>query len=138
MTDEERRPADENVFSRLAGRGEEAVTRLVDELGRNSLVTDAIARAMAAKGKVDETTRRTLAQVGLAPSDDVRELEGRLEALEARLARLEGTKSGASRSRTGRKAAPSTKASGAAPKKSTRAAQSGSSGSSGGGAGSTS
>jgi hypothetical protein len=44
-----RKTADEGVVSRLAGRGEDAMTRLMDELGRNSVVTDALARAMAAE-----------------------------------------------------------------------------------------
>ena len=89
MADELKKPSDAGVVSRLAGRGEEAITRLMDELGRNSRVTEALAKAMSAKGKVDETTRRTLNQVGLAAADEVKEVRGRLEALEKRLATLE-------------------------------------------------
>ena len=105
---------DSGVLGRLAGRGEDAVTRLMDELGRNSTVTDALARAMSAKGKLDEATRRTLAQAGLNASDEIRELRTRLETLEKRLATLEGSGSSRSTSRTssGRKASTTTKSSG--------------------------
>ncbi len=70
-----RKTADEGVVSRLAGRGEDAMTRLMDELGRNSVVTDALARAMSAKGRLDSASRATLGQVGLAASDDVDDLD---------------------------------------------------------------
>jgi polyhydroxyalkanoate synthesis regulator phasin len=116
MVEERQRPSDENLLSRLAGRGEDALTRLVDELGRNSRVTDALARAMAAKGKVDETTRRTLGQVGLAPADEVRDLRARVSELEARLAKLEAAEAQPTTRRAGRKPATSTKASGGTPK----------------------
>jgi polyhydroxyalkanoate synthesis regulator phasin len=78
---------------RLAERGEEAVTRLVDELGRNPRVTDALNKAMSAKGKVDEGARRTLSQVGLAAADELKDLRKQIERLERRLARLEGSRS---------------------------------------------
>jgi hypothetical protein len=83
---------DENsgVVGRLAGKGEEALTKLMDELGRNERVTDALARAMNAKGKLDATSRGALHGIGLAPLDDIRDLEKRLESLEKRLAKLEG------------------------------------------------
>ena len=116
MVEDPKQPSDENVLSRLAGRGEDALTRLVDELAKNSRVTDALGRAMAAKGKVDETTRRTLNQVGLAPADEVRELRARLAELDARIAKLEATGEGRPRARAGRKPATSTKASGGTPK----------------------
>ena len=115
MVEERQRPSDENLLSRLAGRGEDALTRLVDELGRNSRVTDALARAMAAKGRVDETTRRTLGQVGLAPADEVRDLRARVSDLEARLAKLEAAGAAQPTRRAARKPATSTKASGGTP-----------------------
>jgi hypothetical protein len=77
------------VVGRLAGRGEEALTKLMDELGRNERVTEAISRAMNAKGKLDTTSRGALHGIGLAPLDDVRDLEKRLESLEKRLAKVE-------------------------------------------------
>ncbi len=109
----EEKEADGGVVSRLAGRGEEAMTRLMDELGRNSRLTDALGRAVAAKGRVDETTKKTLAQIGLAGAEELTELRKRVESLERRLSQLEGAKAaGASSGRTGKRAAPSTKASG--------------------------
>jgi polyhydroxyalkanoate synthesis regulator phasin len=79
------------LVGRLAERGEEAVTRIVDELSRNPRVTDALDKAMSAKGKVDAGARRTLSQVGLAAADELKDLRGQIERLERRLARLEGS-----------------------------------------------
>jgi hypothetical protein len=83
---------DENsgVVGRLAGKGEEALTKLMDELGRNERVTEALSRAMNAKGKLDVTSRGALHGIGLAPVDEVRDLQKRLESLEKRLAKIEG------------------------------------------------
>jgi hypothetical protein len=108
MADQSKKPADASVVSRLAGRGEDAITRLMDELGKNSVVTDALTRAMSAKGAVDERTRKTLATVGLAAADEIKDLRGQLERLERRLSRLEsgkastGAKTPARRSTTSR------------------------------------
>jgi hypothetical protein len=90
MAGARKRPSEEGMVGRLAGRGEEALTRVIDELGKNERVTDALGRAMAAKGKVDETTRKTLGQIGLSPSADVKELGKRLDRLEKRIQKLEG------------------------------------------------
>ena len=90
MATEQKREEDAGVVSRLAGRGEEALTRLMDELGRNSRVTDALARAMSAKGKLDDASRAALGQIGLAAADEIKDLRGQLERLEKRLAKLEG------------------------------------------------
>jgi polyhydroxyalkanoate synthesis regulator phasin len=90
MAGTRKEPTDEGMVSRLAGRGEEALTRLVDELGRNERVTDALGRAMAAKGRVDENTRKTLGTIGLTSSEDLKELSKRLERLEKRVQKLEG------------------------------------------------
>ena len=84
---------DTGVLTKLAGRGEEAVNRLMEELGRNERVTDALARAMEAKGKVDERTRRTLGTVGLAAADQLEGLRKQIEVLEKRLAALEKSES---------------------------------------------
>ncbi len=107
--------SESGVLGRLAGRGEDALTRLMDELGRNPRVTDALGRAMSAKGKVDETTRRTLAQVGLAPADEVRDLRQQVEALERRVEGLERSARPSSETpgEQGRKPATATKSSGA-------------------------
>lgn len=83
---------DENsgVVGRLAGKGEEALTKLMDELGRNERVTEALSRAANARGRLDVTSRAALHGIGLAPVDDVRDLQKRLESLEKRLAKIEG------------------------------------------------
>ena len=120
MADQDKKPSDAGVLSRLAGRGEDALTRLMDELGRNSRVTDALARTMAAKGKVDETTRKTLGTVGLAAAGEIRDLSRRLETLEKRLATLESSGGGAGgRGQAGRKPATTTKTSGGTAKSGT-------------------
>jgi septal ring factor EnvC (AmiA/AmiB activator) len=85
-----KKPDEGRFVERLAGRGEEAVSRLVDELSRNPRVTDALSKAMSAKGKVDSGARRTLSQVGLAAADELKDLRKQIERLERRLARLEG------------------------------------------------
>jgi len=92
---------DTGVLNKLAGRGEEAVNRLMEELGKNERVTDALARAMEAKGKVDERTRKTLGTVGLAAADQIEGLRKQLEALEKRLAALEKTEGASRRKSTG-------------------------------------
>jgi polyhydroxyalkanoate synthesis regulator phasin len=94
MATKRKKPDEGGGFvGRLAERGEEAVTRLVDELGRNPRVTDALNKAMSAKGKVDAGARRTLSQVGLAAADELKDLRKQIERLERRLARLEGSRS---------------------------------------------
>ena len=106
MEEERKEPREGSVVSRLAGRGEETVTRFMDELGRNPRVTEALARALAAKGKVDEGTRRVLAQIGLAPADEVRELGLRLEDVERRLAKIEREAPAPARKATTRSSTP--------------------------------
>ncbi len=90
MATEDRKSSDSGVVGRLAGRGEEAMGRLMDELGRNRTVTEGLTRALAAKGMLDTASRTALTQVGLAPAEDVRELRQRVMDLEKRLAKLEG------------------------------------------------
>jgi polyhydroxyalkanoate synthesis regulator phasin len=86
-----KRPDDGGMVNRLAGRGEEAVTRLVDELGKNPRVTDAVGKAMSAKGKIDQSARGALSQIGLAAADELKELRKQIERLERRLAKLESS-----------------------------------------------
>ena len=80
---------DGGTVNRLAARGEEAVTRLIEELSKNPRVTDAVARAMETKGKIDQSARGALTQVGLAAADELKELRKQIERLERRLAKLE-------------------------------------------------
>ena len=64
----------------------------MEEMGRNPRVTEALGKAMSAKGKVDERTRQTLRQIGLAAADEIKDLRAHLEQLEKRLAELEDGK----------------------------------------------
>ncbi|MGH3036163.1 MAG: hypothetical protein ACRDMU_03190 [Gaiellaceae bacterium] len=84
----------ENTLGRLSKRGEEAITRLVDEIGKNERVTDALGRAASAKGKFDGASRRARGGVGLAGADELEELRKQVERLEKRLAKLEGGSGG--------------------------------------------
>jgi hypothetical protein len=93
-----------STLGRLAGRGEEAVTKLVEELGRNPRVTEALGRAMSAKGRVDSASRRTLGTIGLAAADELKDLRKQIERLEKRLSRLEsGQKPAPAKKSTGTK-----------------------------------
>jgi hypothetical protein len=80
---------DAGTLGRLSKAGEETITRLVEELGKNERITDAMARAMAAKGKLDEGAKRAAGQVGLAAADELKDLRRHIERLEKRLAKLE-------------------------------------------------
>ena len=86
-----KKPSDGGVVNRLAGRGEEAVTRLVEELSKNPRVTDALGKVMEAKGRIDQSARGAVGQVGLAAADELKELRKQIERLERRLAKLETT-----------------------------------------------
>ena len=83
------KPNDGGTFNRLAGRGEEAVTKLVEELSKNPRVTDALGRVMDAKTRIDQSARSAVAQAGLAAADELKELRKQIERLERRLAKLE-------------------------------------------------
>jgi polyhydroxyalkanoate synthesis regulator phasin len=88
-----KKPSDGGMVNRLAERGEEAVTRLIDDLSKNPRVTDAVGRAMSAKGKIDQSARSALAQAGVAAADELKELRKQIERLEHRLAKLESNES---------------------------------------------
>ena len=99
-----KKPSDGGMVNRLAGRGEEAVTRLVEELGKNPRVTDALTRVMEAKTKIDQSARGAVAQAGLAAADELKELRKQIERLERRLAKLESTEKSAAKKTTAKKA----------------------------------
>lgn len=90
-------------LGRLAERGEEAVGRLLDELGRNQRLSDALHRASSAKGRLDSASRSALNSVGLAAADELKDLRKQIERLEKRLAALEGGKTSAKRAETKRR-----------------------------------
>jgi hypothetical protein len=90
---------DTGTLGRLSKAGEEAFTRLVEELGKNERVTDALGKALSAKGKVDEGAKRALGQVGVAAADELKDLRTHIERLEKRLAQLEADAKPASKPR---------------------------------------
>jgi hypothetical protein len=87
-----RKKEPETLVERLAERGEEAVSRVLNELSPR--ISAAFDRAMSTKGRVDSASRSALTQLGLAAADEIKDLRGQLERLENRLARLEGGSSG--------------------------------------------
>ena len=98
------KPSDGGMVNRLAGRGEEAVTRLVEELSKNPRVTDALSRVMDAKTKIDQSARGAAAQAGLAAAGELKELRKQIERLERRLAKLESAEKPAAKTTTAKKA----------------------------------
>src|SRR6185312_13098352 len=104
-----KKPSDGGVVNRLAGRGEEAVTRLVEELSKNPRVTDALGRVMEAKTKIDQSARGAVAQAGLAAADELKELRKQIERLERRLAKLESGESKPAAKKTTAKKSETTK-----------------------------
>jgi polyhydroxyalkanoate synthesis regulator phasin len=90
---------DVGAFGRLSKAGEDAITKFIDELGKNERVTEAMARAMAAKGKLDESAKRAVGGVGLAAAEELKDLRKHIERLEKRLAKLEGEAKPASKPR---------------------------------------
>jgi hypothetical protein len=88
-TKKKAKETDAGTLGRLSKAGEDALTRLVEELGKNERVTDAVARAMSAKGKLDESAKRAVGGVGLAAADELKDLRKHIERLEKRLAKLE-------------------------------------------------
>src|SRR6185436_19606840 len=103
-----KKPSDGGMVNRLAGRGEEAVTRLVEELSKNPRVTDALSRVMDAKSKIDQSARGAVAQAGLAAADELKYLRKQIERLERRLAKLESTDKPAAKKTTAKETAKKT------------------------------
>jgi hypothetical protein len=134
-----KKPDDSGFVGNLADRGEKAVNRLLDELAHNPRVTEALGKAMSAKGKVDSTARSTLSQLGVAAADELKDLRKQIERLERRLARVEGasgSKPSSSAKRSETKKKPSAKKSTTTSKPAAKKASSPSSGRSlGGGSG---
>lgn len=92
--------SDAGALGRFSKAGEDALTRLVDELGKNERVSDAVARAMSAKGKLDEGAKRAVGGVGLAAAEELKDLRKHIERLEKRLAKLEAEAKPAAKPRT--------------------------------------
>jgi polyhydroxyalkanoate synthesis regulator phasin len=92
--------SDAGTLGRLSKAGEDALTRLVEELGKNERVSDAVGRAMSAKGKLDEGAKRAVGGVGLAAAEELKDLRKHIERLEKRLAKLEAEAKPAAKPRT--------------------------------------
>jgi hypothetical protein len=103
MATGQKKADDSGVVGRLSKRGEDALNRLVGDLGNNQRVADALARATSAKGKVDTGAKRALGQVGVAAADELKDLRKQIEKLEKRLAKLEGESSTGTRKTTAKR-----------------------------------
>jgi polyhydroxyalkanoate synthesis regulator phasin len=90
MAKKKQKETDAGTLGRLSKRGEDAVTKLIDELGKNERVADALARAVSAKDKAGGASRKALGGVGVAASEELKDLRKQIERLEKRLAKLEG------------------------------------------------
>jgi hypothetical protein len=100
---------DSGFVGNLAERGEKAVNRLLEELAHNPRVTEALGKAMSAKGKANSSARKTMAQLGVAAADELKDMRKQIERLERRLARMEeagGTKPGSTAKRSETKKKP--------------------------------
>ncbi len=86
----EKKETDPGTLGRLSKRGEDALTRFVEELGKNERFAEALDRASAAKGKVEGASRKALGQAGMAAAEELADLRKHVERLEKRLAKLEG------------------------------------------------
>ena len=71
-----------STIGRLAGRGEEALKRLSDELDKNP-------RTHEAKDRLVKLQRSTLPKLNIAVADEVEELKKEVARLERRVAKVE-------------------------------------------------
>ena len=90
MATKKKKETEAGTLGRLSKRGEEAVAKLVEELVKNERVAEALAKAMSAKGRLDDASRKALGQVGLSAADELKDMRKHMERLEKRLAKLEG------------------------------------------------
>jgi hypothetical protein len=87
---EQETKADAGLVTRLADRGGETVQRFADEVVKQPMVSDAIGKANAAKGRLEGVSRFVLDQLGIAPAGEVEKLRKEVARLERRLKKLEG------------------------------------------------
>lgn len=74
---------------RLTERGEDAVSRLAQELLDNPIIRNAVSGVMGASEKVSQAQEAAMGALNLPSSEDVEQLARRLRALTQRLERLE-------------------------------------------------
>lgn len=82
MTETEQGTTGPGPLERLASRGDDALRRAVDELGRAS-------RLPEARGRLEQIERSVLVRLNVAPADEVEELRAKVAELEQRLTRAE-------------------------------------------------
>jgi len=73
-----------STLGKLAGRGEETIKRLSEEIDKNPRMHDA-------KDRLDKLGRTMLQQLNVAFADEVAELKKEVTRLEKRVAKLEKT-----------------------------------------------
>jgi ubiquinone biosynthesis protein UbiJ len=81
-TETETETTTSSTLGKLAGRGEDALKRLSDELEKNP-------RAHEAKDRLVKLQRSTLPKLNIAVADEVEELKKEVARLEKRLAKVE-------------------------------------------------
>ena len=82
VTETEKQPTEPGPLGRLAGRGDEMIRRLRDELDRQARVSET-------KGRLEKVERSVLERLNIAAADEVAELRERISELEQRLAKVE-------------------------------------------------
>ena len=87
---EKEKKDDAGLVTRLADRGGETVQRFADEVVKQPMVSDALGKANAAKGRLERVSRVVLEQLGIAPAGDVEKLRNEVTRLERRVKKLEG------------------------------------------------
>jgi predicted nuclease with TOPRIM domain len=80
-TETEKGRTEPGPLERLAGRGDEMIRRMLDELDR--------AKLGEAKGRLEKVERSVLERLNIAMADEIVELRDRVAELEQRLAKVE-------------------------------------------------
>jgi hypothetical protein len=87
-----RAPEDDTILRRLFGFGEEALARLAEELLANPRVADAFSQALQkaieAKGRVDRNMQTVLGLLNLPSRADLTRILTKLEAIQGSLVNL--------------------------------------------------
>jgi polyhydroxyalkanoate synthesis regulator phasin len=81
---------DAGFVTRLADRGGETMHRFADEVVKQPMVSDAIGKANAARGRLERVSRFVFEQLGIAPAGEVEKLRKEVSRLERRVKKLEG------------------------------------------------
>jgi hypothetical protein len=82
MSETEQSATGPGPLERLAGKGDEALRRVAEEIGRAAPLTDA-------RGRLEQVERSVLDRLNIAAADEVGELRATVAELERRLLRIE-------------------------------------------------